>query len=143
MPLAFHLGRIVSIFSKIELAVLKVRIQQSHHKDVRDTHPRTFLKKTFIGMQLLYSAVLVSADTAASQPHVHTYPFFGFPSRGGLRRALGRAPYALQSVLTALLFCTQQSTWQSQSPSLNPLLPLVSVHSLFFSTSLPLCLIYK
>ena len=78
MPLAFHLGRIVSIFSKIELAVLKVRIQQSHHKDVRDAHPRTFLKRLFLACSC-FTMLCQSLLTRQPASHMCTRtPSLGF-----------------------------------------------------------------
>ena len=48
---------------------------------------------------MLYSKV--------NQPYIHIYSLFGFPSHLGHRRALSRAPCAVQQVLISYLFDTQ------------------------------------
>ena len=48
----------------------------------------------FIGIQLLYNLVLVSAVQQMNQLYVYTYPLLcGFPSHLGHRRTLRGAPF--------------------------------------------------
>ena len=48
----------------------------------------------FIGIQLLYNLLFVSAVQQMNQLYVYTYPLFcGFPSPLGHRRALRGAPF--------------------------------------------------
>ena len=56
-----------------------------------------FLKLIFIGVQLLYNVVLVSAvQQSESAICIHTSPFFRSPSHVGHHRALSRVPCAIQ-----------------------------------------------
>ena len=103
--------------------------------------------------QLLSSVVIVSTVQQSESAmhiytHIHTYmrirPLcFGFPSRLGHRRALGRAPCpTVAARSSSVSYAYQQRVRQSQppSPSTSPL-PLVYIH--VFSTSVSLLLLCK
>ena len=65
-------------------------------------------KLIFIGVQLLYNAVLVSAvQQSEAAIHKHISLLFGRPSHLGPHSALSQVPCARQYVLIGFLFYTQ------------------------------------
>lgn len=67
--------------------------------------PQFFLKLICTGMQLLYTAVLVSA-VRQSEPAIHTL-FTGCPSHLGHHGALGSVPWATEWPLVSQLSYTE------------------------------------
>ena len=67
-----------------------------------------FLKLIFIGVQLIYNVVLVSAVQQSESAKLYIYPrFFRFFSHIGHYRVLSRVPCAIPQVLISYLFYIQ------------------------------------
>ena len=67
-----------------------------------------FLKLIFVGVDLLYSIVLVSAvQQSGSAIWLYVPPLFWIPSHLAYHRALGKVSCAIQQVLISYLFYTQ------------------------------------
>ena len=117
-------------------------------------HIHFIFKLIFIGLQLLYNVVLVSAvQKSESAVSIHLSLFFGFPPHLGHHRALSRVHWAIQQVLISYLFYTWQYIYIYIYICIydNPILQvhattsfpsLVSIPSLF-CTSVALQLFYK
>ena len=79
------------------------------------------LKKNKTGVQLLHTAVSVSAvQQSQSALFIHTYLFWGFLSHLGHHRALSRVPCAKQQVLISYLFYIRWCIYVSPNLPIHP-----------------------
>ena len=96
----------------------------------------------FIGVQLLYTAVSVSAvQQSESAVCIHISCIFKFSSHLGHQRAPSRVPCAVQQVLISYVFYTQQCIYVNPNLPIHPTLPSfpLGIHTFF---SLRLCLYF-
>ena len=95
----------------------------------------------FMGIQLIYSVLLVlGIQQSASVIHIPTF-FFRFFFHMGPYRILSKAPQAIQQVLISYLFYIQQYIYVNLNLPVYPSYSLVTIN--LFSTSVTLLLFGK
>ena len=141
LPWNYHMLLAIYQYLKNSCCIIKtheVYLPQSLQESI-------FLKKFFIGLQLIYNVVLLSA-VQQSESVIHTHIsglFLDFFSHIGHYRVLSRVPRAIQQVLISYLFYIQQCEYVNPNLPIYPshLSPLVTIR--LFSTSVTLFLFCK